>query len=44
MIYIFRTSAKAKNQVKKLKPHNNNILTNEKWNFDLERLRQDFAI
>ena len=36
MIYIFKTSVKTKNQVKKLKPHIDKILPNEKWNFDLE--------
>ncbi|HTQ64084.1 MAG TPA: hypothetical protein VMI12_04765 [Puia sp.] len=36
MIYIFKTSVKTKNQVKKLKPHITNMLPNEKWNFDLE--------
>lgn len=36
MIYIFKTSVKTKSEVKKLKPHINNILPNERWNFDLE--------
>ncbi len=36
MIYVFKTSVQTKNQVKKLKPHINKILPNEKWNFDLE--------
>ena len=36
MIYIFKTSVKTRNQVKKLKPDINIILPNEKWNFDLE--------
>ena len=36
MIYIFKTSVKTKNQVKKLTPHINNMLHNKKWNFDLE--------
>ena len=36
MIYVFKTSVKTKDQVKKLKPHINNILPKEKWNFDLE--------
>lgn len=36
MIYVFKTSVKTKNQVKKLKPHLQKILPNEKWNFDLE--------
>ena len=35
MIYVFKTSVKTKNQVKKLNPHINKILPNEKWNFDL---------
>jgi hypothetical protein len=36
MIYIFKTSVKTRNQVKKLKPHINKMLPYEKWNFDLE--------
>ncbi len=36
MIYIFKTSVKTKHQVRKLKPHLNEILPAEKWNFDLE--------
>jgi hypothetical protein len=36
MIYILKTSVKSKNQVRKLKPHINKILSNERWNFDLE--------
>ncbi|HEX4852272.1 MAG TPA: hypothetical protein VFV08_15760 [Puia sp.] len=36
MIYVFKTSVKTKTQVKKLKPDINNILPNEKWNFDLD--------
>jgi hypothetical protein len=36
MIHIFKTSVKTKRQVKKLIPHINDILPNEKWNFDLE--------
>jgi hypothetical protein len=36
MIYVFRTSVKTKMQAKKLKPHIDKILPNEKWNFDLE--------
>ena len=36
MIYVFKTSVKTKNQAKKLKPHIDKILPNEKWNFDLE--------
>jgi hypothetical protein len=36
MIYVFKTSVKTKLQAKKLKPHIDKILTNEKWNFDLE--------
>ena len=35
MIYIFKTSVKTKIQVKKLKPHIDKTLPNEKWNFDL---------
>lgn len=36
MIYVFKTSVKNKNQVKKLKPGITRILPNEKWSFDLE--------
>ena len=36
MIYVFKTSVKTKMQLKKLKPHMDNILPNAKWNFDLE--------
>ncbi len=36
MIWIFKTSVETQSQVKKLKPHINKILPNEKWNFDLE--------
>jgi hypothetical protein len=36
MICIFKTSVKSKRQVKKLEPHINKIIPNEKWNFDLE--------
>jgi len=36
MIYVFKTSVQTKGQVKRLKPHLNGILPNEKWNFDLE--------
>ncbi|HUQ66279.1 MAG TPA: hypothetical protein VM101_08995 [Flavitalea sp.] len=36
MIYIFKTSVNNENEVNKLKPHINEILANEKWNFDLK--------
>jgi len=36
MIFIFKTSVNTKMQAKRLKPHLNRILSNEKWNFDLE--------
>jgi hypothetical protein len=36
MIFVFKTSVKNKMQVRKLKPYIDNILTNAKWNFDLE--------
>jgi hypothetical protein len=35
MIYIFKTFVKTKIEVKKLKPHIDKTLPNEKWNFDL---------
>ena len=36
MIFVFKTSVKTKMQARKLKPHINKILPNEKWNFDIE--------
>lgn len=36
MIYVFKTSVETKTQVKKLKPHIDKIIRDEKWNFDLE--------
>jgi len=36
MIFVFKTSVKAKMQVKKLKPHIDKRLPKAKWNFDLE--------
>jgi len=36
MIYIFKTSVKTKNQVKKLKPDMDRIVPNDRWNFDLK--------
>ena len=36
MIYIFKTSVKTKHQVKELKPHIDNIIPNNHWNFDLD--------
>jgi hypothetical protein len=36
MIFVFKTSVKNKTHIDKLKPHINKILSNEKWNFDLE--------
>jgi hypothetical protein len=36
MIFVFKTSVNSKRQIKKLKPHIENILPNAKWNFDLE--------
>ena len=36
MIFVFKTSVKTKKEVKKLKPHIDEILANEKWTFDLE--------
>ena len=36
MIYVFKTSVKTKNQVRKLEPHINKLLSHEKWNFDLK--------
>ena len=35
MIFVFKTSVKTKMQIKKLKPHIDEILSNAKWNFDL---------
>jgi len=36
MVFVFKTSVKAKSQISKLKPHINKTLPNAKWNFDLE--------
>lgn len=36
MIFVFKTSVKTKIQIKKLKPHIDNILPRAKWNFYLE--------
>jgi hypothetical protein len=36
MIFVFKTSVKNKQQVKQLAPHFNSMLTDCKWNFDLE--------
>ena len=36
MIYVFKTSVKLKTQIKKLKPHIDHMLSNAKWNFDLD--------
>lgn len=36
MIYVFKTVVKTKTQVKKLKPLINQIVSSDKWNFDLE--------
>ncbi len=36
MIFVFKTSVKTKTAVRQLKPHINNILSTEKWNFDLQ--------
>ena len=36
MIFVFKTSVKTKIQIKKLKPHIDNLLLTAEWNFDLE--------
>jgi len=36
MIYVFKTSVRTKNQVKKLRPHIRKTLPNARWNFDLQ--------
>ena len=36
MIFVFKTSVKTKTQAKKLKPHINKLISNAKWNFDLD--------
>lgn len=36
MIYVFKTSVNTQDQLKKLEPHINRILPDEKWNFDLD--------
>lgn len=35
MIFVFKTSVKTKTQIKKLKPHIDNISARLKWNFNL---------
>jgi hypothetical protein len=36
MIYVFKTSVNTQDQLKKLEPHINRLLPDEKWNFDLD--------
>ena len=36
MIFVFKTSVKTKVQLKKLKPHIDELLPGAIWNFDLE--------
>ncbi|MDB5200948.1 MAG: hypothetical protein JWQ27_357 [Ferruginibacter sp.] len=36
MIYVFKTSVKTKSQVSQLREAINNMLPNDRWNFDLE--------
>ena len=36
MIFVFKTSVKTKIEIKKLRPHIDQVLPNAKWNFDLE--------
>lgn len=36
MIFVFKTSVKSKQQVKRLQSHFNNLLLDGKWNFDLD--------
>lgn len=35
MIFVFKTSVRTKAQIKKLKPHIDEVLPHAKWNFDL---------
>ena len=36
MIFVFKTSVKTKMQIRRLKPHIDEILPKAKWNFDIE--------
>lgn len=36
MIYVYKTSVRAKKDIQKLKPHLNVLLKHGNWNFDLE--------
>ena len=36
MIFVFKTSVKSKQQVKRLQSHFNNVVLDGKWNFDLD--------
>ncbi|MUH35256.1 hypothetical protein D9O36_05335 [Zobellia amurskyensis] len=36
MILVFKTSVQTKTQIKRLKPHLDNLLSESTWNFDLE--------
>ena len=36
MIFVFKTSVRTKMQEKRLQPHLDTILSNAKWNFDLD--------
>jgi hypothetical protein len=44
MIFVFKTSVKTKSDVKKLKPHIDDLLPNAKWNFDLQDRDHIFRI
>ena len=43
MIFVFKTSVKTKVQLKKLKPHIDELLPGAIWNFDLEDIDKIFV-
>ena len=44
MIFVFKTSVKTKTQIRKLKPHIDEIMPKAKWNFDLDDSDNVFRI
>ena len=44
MIFVFKTSVQTKMQIKKLKPHIDNLLPKARWNFDLDDIDQILRI
>lgn len=44
MIFVFKTSVQNLKEVEYLSPHLNRLLTNSKWNFDLEDCDNIFRV